>query len=48
MGGGLFDFNVSLIQTIMNIYLRFEFGLELDKRLDTVKCDTSLELSAQA
>ena len=30
VGGGLFDFTVSLIQTIMNIYFRFEFGLEID------------------
>ena len=30
--GGLFDFNVSLIQTILNIYFRFQFGLELDNR----------------
>ena len=33
--GGLFDFKVSLIQTILNIELRFEFGLELDNISNT-------------
>ena len=32
------DFNVSLIQTIGNIYFRFEFGLELDNTPNSGRC----------
>ena len=35
VGGGLFDFNVSLIQTIVIIDFRFEFGLDLDNKAGT-------------